>query len=335
MMLSPDSLYTVNDTATHKAGTLAWRITQNMKGCPPSRIDSVIQRHIPHREQHRSTRPDTLEIPGLKGRKPYSMSPDDLEQVYTLGFFKDNPLLHPELQVTHHGHSAVPVPYMLWRDDWVAGSLLFSFVLLIYVINHLRRKFVQQAKDFFFPIQNKPTLFAEETAFEAHAVFFMIFLLSLLGGILSFIFAQYTLDLFLSQVSPYLLLFIYTGCFLAYFLLKRMASRFVNWIFFEKHQQEAWNEATSFLISIECVLIFPLALVFVYFNIPIIHTVVVLGFIVLLVKILLVYKCYSLFFPKLVCLFHLFAYLCALELVPMLALWKSLTFITDNLIIKY
>jgi len=329
-----DSLQTTLE-APHKVGTLAWRITQNMKGCSPQQIDSVIQIHIPQRKQQRSTRPDTLEIPGLKGKKPYVMTTDDLESVYTLGYFKDNPLLHPELRVTHHGRSAVPVPYMLWRDDWVASVLLFSFVLLIYVVGQLKHQFVQQAKNFFFPVKNRPTLFAEETSFESHAVFFMIFLLSLLGGLLSFVYAQYTLNLFLSQVSPYLLLFIYTGCFLSYFILKQILSSFVNWVFFEKHQQEQWKESSNFLISIECVLIFPLALVFVYFNISVIHTIIILGIILLFAKILLVYKCYSLFFPKIYGLFHLFAYLCALELVPLLALWKSLTFITENLIIKY
>ena len=334
MVQELDSLQ-IDGSATPKVGTLAWRITQNMKGCSPQRIDSVIQANIPKRELHRSTRPDTLEIPGLKGRKSYAVSADDYEQVYTLGYFKDNPMLHPELQVSPHGHIAVPVPYKLWRDDWVAGVLLFTFILLVYVINHLRRQFVQQAKDFFFPIQNHPIQPEEETSFESHAVFFMIFLLSLLGGLLSFVYAQYSLNLFLSQVSPYLLLFIYTGCFLSYFLLKRLLTNFVNKTFFEKSQQKQWTAASDFLISIECSLIFPLALVFVYFNISIIHTLIILGIILFLAKILLIYKCYSLFFPKIYCLFHLFAYLCALELMPLLALWKSLTFITGNLIIKY
>lgn len=324
-----------NPAETGPRGTLAWRISQRMQGCSPQLIDSVIQAHIPRRERVLSTRPDTLEIPGLKGRLPYDVSLSDIEHTFHIGFFKDSPLYHPELVPSQRGQRAVPRPYQLWRDDWVTGSLLLSLVLLIYVINRTRRQFVLQAKDFFFPPKDRPTLFAKKTSFESHSILFIIFLISLMGGFIAFVYAQHTLNLFLSQVSPYLLLFIYTGCFLAYFFVKRTMTHFVNWVFFNKSQQKHWKESTAFLISLECYLFFPLVLIFVYFKISILHTLLTSGILLFITKILLLYRCYSIFFPKIYCLFHLFAYLCALELMPLAALWKSLVFITDNLIIRY
>ncbi len=325
-----------NNAAQNRGTTLAARVANEFSGSSPSRIDSVIQARLPKRELRLSNRPDTLNIPGIEGRLGYTaVYLDNYGEAYKQGYFTEDSYLRPSLPTITYGSKATPIPYMLWRDNWVTGSLLLSFIILIYVINRTRLQFFQQAKDFFYSPSSRSSLFAEETSFESHAVFFMIFLLSLLGGLMTFVFSQYTFDLFLSQVSPYFLLFVYVCCFLAYFAIKRVSSDFANWVFFEKSQQKLWVEATSFLISIECLLIFPVALIFVYFNISIVHTLIILGIIIGLAKILLVYKCYSIFFPKFYCLFHLFAYLCALELMPMLALWKSLTFITDNLIIKY
>lgn len=65
------------------------RVVRQMKGCSPSKIDSVIQANLPPRKIKWSQRPDTLEIPGIEGRVPYSIN---LEHGYELGFFKENPL---------------------------------------------------------------------------------------------------------------------------------------------------------------------------------------------------------------------------------------------------
>ncbi len=330
----PQQPVAAGDTA-HRRGTMAWRITQNMKGQPPAKIDSVIQANLPKRFVQRSTRPDTLEIPGLPGRKAYEISPSDIEPVYTLGFFKDNALLHPELQVRQHGYSADPVPYQLWRDNWVSGTLLLSFILLVLIINRARHQFILQARNFMYTPLNAETSFAKDITFESRTVVFMTILLSILGGFLAYAFAQYTLDLFLSQISPYLLLFLYMGCFLLYFLVKRVAYSFIDWIFFQKMQQRLWADACSFVLSVECLCVFPTVLVLVYFDMSVRQILLTLCAILVFSKTLLAYKCYSIFFRKFYCVLHFFVYLCALEIVPLIALWQSLTFLTGNLIIKY
>lgn len=327
-----EELGVTTDTVVHH-GFSVWRIAQRMQGCTPQQLDSVIQAHLPKRERFLSDRPDTLSIPGLPGHQAYEI--EALSKVYEETFFKDNSMLHPELKVTSQGHSAVPVPYALWRDDWVTSALLVCFIILVYVVNRTRRQLVQQAKDFFFAPHERQGLFAVETAIETHASLFMVLQLSLMGGLMAFAYAQYTLDLFLGQISPYQLLVLYVGCFLAYFAVKRIMAGFVHWVFFEKNQQKQWSDSYNFLITVESILFFPLALIFVYFNISILQAALVFGILLVIFKILLMYKCYAIFFQKFYCLFHLFAYLCALELMPMLALFKSLLIVTDSLIIKF
>ena len=314
-------------------GFSVWRIAQNMGDCTPQQLDSAIQAQLPQRERVRSERPDTLSLPGLPGRKPYEA--EDRIVNFEEGFFKGNPVLHPELPYRSQGRSAVPIPYMLSHDDLVTSSLLLCFLILVYVINKTRRQLAQQTKNFFFIPKENSGLFAVETAIESRARLFIVFQLCLMGGLLSFTYAQYSLDLFLGQVSPRILLCIYIGSFMAYFILKRIMNAFVNWIFFPKSQQKLWNDSYSYLIFVESLAFFPLALIFVYFNLPFEKGIWMFLFLLLIVKMLLAFKTLRIFFPKSYGLFHLFAYLCALELMPMFALWRLLAFITDSLIVKY
>ncbi len=322
-----------DDSATYQ-GFSVWRIAQQMAGCTPQQLDSAIQANLPHREKVRSTRPDTLCLPGLPGRKPYEAQEDRIVD-FDMGYFRDNAMLHTELPYRSRGMSAVPLPYRLWNDDLVTGILLLCLILLVYVFNKTRRQMAQQARDFFFAPKKHTGLFAVETSIEGNARLFIVFQLCLMGGLLTFAYAQYTLDLFLGQVSPRLLLAIYVGCFVAYFVLKRMCYGFVNWVFFSKSQQKVWNDSYSYLISLESFVFFPLALIFIFLGITFEKGIWIFLILLILIKILLGFKTLKIFFPKIHGLFHLFAYLCALELMPMLTLWMSLVFITNSLIIKY
>ena len=314
-------------------GFSVWRIAQQMGDCTPQQLDSAIQARLPQRERVRSDRPDTLSIPGLPGHKPYE-SPDTLVS-YEEGFFKNNPMLHTELPYRGMGRSAVSVPYMLSRDDLVTSSLLLCFLILVYVINKTRRQLIQQTKDFFFAPKEHNGLFAVETSIESRARLFVIFQLCLMGGLLVFAYAQYRLDFFLGQLPPRLLLGIYVGSFVVYFVLKRILNSFINWIFFPKSQQKLWNDSNSYLISVESLVFFPFALIFVYFNLPFEKSIWMFLILLLIIKILYAFKTLTIFFPKSYGLFHLFAYLCALELMPLLALWKLLAIVTENLVVKY
>lgn len=320
------------DAATHH-GFSVWRIVQNMQGCTPQQIDSVIQANLPQREKFRSERPDTLSIPGLPGRKPYEAEGQLIS--FDQSYFSQSKMFHPELPYKSQGISATPLPYMLYRDNIVTGGLLLCLIILVYVHNKTRQQLKQQTKDFFFAPREHTGLFAVETSIESSARLFSILELCLMGGISMFAYVQYKLDFFLGQLSPRWLLSVYIGSFILYFLVKRILNGFVNWVFFPKSQQKLWRDSYFYLISVESFLFFPLALVFVYFRLPFIKTAWIFLFLLFTVKTLLAFKTYRIFFQKMHGLFHLFAYLCALELMPLLALWKTLAVLTENLIVKY
>lgn len=330
----PDSLSATEGDSLIHHGFSVWRIAQQMGDCTPQQLDSAIQANLPERERVLSDRPDTLSLPGLPGQKPYEKQ-SDLNFSFDSEFIRSSPMYHPELPYRSQGESAVPLPYMLWRDDLVTSGLLLCFLVLVYGINKTRLQLRQQTKDFFFAPREHTGLLAVETGIESRVHLFMVFQLCLLGGLMMFAYSQYELNVFLGQLSPRWLLGIYASSFLLFFIVRRILSAFINWIFFPKSQQKIWRDSYSYLISVESILFFPLAMTFVYFRMSFEKIIWIFLFILLIIKILLAFKTYRIFFAKNYGLFHLFAYLCALEFMPLLALWKTLAIVTESLIVKY
>lgn len=323
-----------SDTVTHHRFSVA-RIAENMPNATPQQLDSVIQRYLPRRDLNISSCPDTLSLPGLPGHAP---GEGLLERItnrgFELGFFEGK-ILHPEAVVRPHGYTAEPVPYSLRNDNWVTSVILLCFVVLMLVFRGTRQQFSQHLREFFFPPREHKGLFSVRTAVENRFSIFLTLQFSLLGGLVSFAYAQYTYDLGIGQVSPYYLLFIYSAGFLCYFAIKNLLYRFVNWVFFERTQQQLWSESITFLFTIESLVFLPVVLVFVYFDLELVKVFFVIALLLFIHRILVLYKAYTIFFPKFYCFLHLFAYLCTLEIVPMLILAGILLRITDSLIIEY
>jgi len=310
-----------------------YRIAQSMPNATPSQLDSAIQANLPEREHFLSTRPDTLNLPGLVGRNPYAFL-DSLPVAYRQGYFEGDSLLHPEIRVRPSGYAAESLPYRLWRDDWITGTLLLIFLLGVYLIHRSRKFFLLQAKNFFYPSNEMKNASLVETSISSDANFLSAFLLSIMGALVVFGYIQYEYGIFLGSVSPYVLLGVFVVGWLIYFIFRRMIYSFVNWIFFSKEQRRFFNEAYSFLLYLEAILIFPAILVAIYFNLPPLYCLFGALGLVILVKVLLTYKSYFIFFKNLFGSLHLIVYLCALEVAPLVIIWKILMRTVDILISK-
>lgn len=156
-----------------------------------------------------------------------------------------------------------------------------------------------------------------------------------MGAVAMMAYSQHQYNAVEHITTPYILLALYAASLMLMFIVRRIMTGFVNWVFFPKSQQKLWHDTYSYLISIEAIAFFPLLLVYVYFGTPFEKTVIFFFIILLIIKILLAFKVFRIFFNKTYCLFHLFAYLCALEIMPLLALIKLLAIVTETLIVKY
>ena len=252
-----------------------------------------------------------------------------------MGFFQGDSLMHPEVGVRQTGFSGIPRAYQLWRDDWVVLFVLMCFVLLAIIQKRVRKQLFSEAKEFFFPTKNISKKEKRDSNFELLIPLVLTLILSTMGGLGVFMFTQKGLHLFLGQISPYMLIGIYVGIWMLYFILKNLLSSFVNWIFFDKQKRALWRKSYFFLFSVETLLFFFATISTIFLNLSSTIPLWIILTIGLVIKFLHLYKTFLIFFPKFYGTLHLIVYFCTLEIIPLLAVFKVLIRVTDELIVKF
>lgn len=300
----------------------------------PSQQDSAVQANLPVRTSFRSTQPDTLNLPGWKASKA-EINAKDLPLCYQESFFNNDSLFHTELPYRSLGMIGQPLSYQLRYDDWITGILLFCFFVMISIFSKSRKVILQLMQNFFFSKSEQTSSLSEETGREKRESIFLLFQTSLLISLFFFDYTQNTYDMSIGSMSSHALLSIYIIICLIYFAIKHILYNFVNWIFFNKQQHKVWTRSYYFLLSVEGVLLFPLAMLTVYFNISLERTALIFLILLFIIKILLFYKYFSIFFPKIYGFLHLIVYFCALEILPTISIWQALLYTNDIFIIKF
>ena len=322
------------DTVVHHHTTLtpAMVLSWLPRSATPAQQDSAIQAHIKPSEIRWSTRPDTLHLPGHdKGR---SMLDVDLPQYYREGFFSKDSLFHPELPGGRYGVAGDPVPYTVQHDNVIISLLLLLFVLATIAFSNSRHFVVRQTKNFFSTNREGMTEITE-TAVEIRFQAFLTFLNSLL---LSILFYFYTLN-FIGETflldSQYHLIAIFLGMTVVYYLVKTMLYAIVNNVFFDGKKNRQWMKSFLFITSIEGVSLFPLVVVWTFFDISIQNAVIYVVIVISIVKILELFKCFLIFFRQNVVKLQIILYFCTLEIIPMALLWGALVFTANSLKINF
>lgn len=256
-----------------------------------------------------------------------------LPKCYGTGFFSGNTLLRPELMADSPGYSVELRPYEPRNDEWITGVLLFCFLFTVFFVRQIWHFLRLRTKEFFHIATSEPTDIHEvRTTFENRYGMCMGFILCLMYAIAFYAYTLHRAGGFLGGLSNHVLIGYYMAAFLSYFSLRYLLHHFVNCIFFDKKARIQWGNAYSYLIFLETILLFPLLLVFVYFNFSGTAGVYSLLFLFFLAKIVLLIKTYSILFKKLYCLLHFFVYFCALEIIPMVIIRTTLTRILNSLI---
>ena len=301
------------------------------KNATPAQQDSMIRAHIKPSEIHWSSMPDTLHLPGQQPGK--SFRDVSLPQYYRESFFSKDSLFHPELRGGRLGVAGDPVPYTVAGDNFVSSLLLLCFVLACVAFNRTKYFIIRQAKNF-FRMPSVGTTEVTETSNEIRFQFFFVLQTCLLIAIGFFIYSRASIsDTF--TIDQYQVISIYAGFVASYFLLKTILYQISGWVFFDKKKNGQWLKSFLFLISCQGVLMFPVVMLLSYFNlslqVAVIYALIVLG----IVKILTFYKTYLIFFKRNGVFLQIILYFCALEVVPLFALWGGLVLISHYLKINF
>ena len=238
------------------------------------------------------------------------------------------------VQEVDSGFEGTPISYSPRTDDAIALTLLACFFLSSIALARGKRFLSQQVKDFVLH-RERTSIFDSSTAADVRYLLVLVLQTCVLSGITFLNYFHDTSPTLMNQVSPLLLLGIYVGFCLAYFLLKWLIYMFLGWTFFDKNKTNIWLESYSALIYYVGFALFPFVLFLVYFDLSLTNLVIIGSIILIFTKILMFYKWIKLFFHQFSGLFLLILYFCALEIVPCLLLYQGMIQMNNILLIKF
>ena len=212
----------------------------------------------------------------------------------------------------------------------MTGLLLLFFMLAVISISKIRTILIRQAKNFFHT-PHKGTTEVTETTSELRYLSFLMLLSFLQISQLFYFYTIYYIGSTFILASQYYLIAIYLGIIIGYFMVKSLLYAIVNLVFFDGKRNGQWLRALMFITVYEGILLFPAVIVQAYYEYPVQFVIIYLTFVLLVVKIMTIYKCYVIFFRRNVVCLQIILYLCALEIVPMLALWEFLVMTANSL----
>ena len=238
------------------------------------------------------------------------------------------------VQEVDSGFEGTPISYSPRTDDAIALTLLACFFLSSIALARGKKFLSQQVKDFVLH-RERTSIFDSSTAADVRYLLVLVLQTCVLSGITFLNYFHDTCPALMDHVSSLLLLGIYVGFCLAYFLLKWLLYMFLGWTFFDKNKTNIWLESYSALIYYVGFALFPFVLVLVYFDLSLTNLVIIGSIILIFTKILMFYKWIKLFFHQFSGLFLLILYFCALEIVPCLLLYQGMIQMNNILLIKF
>ena len=238
------------------------------------------------------------------------------------------------VQEVDSGFEGTPISYSPRTDDAIALTLLACFFLSSRALARGKKFLSQQVKDFVLH-RERTSIFDSSTAADVRYLLVLVLQTCVLSGITFLNYFHDTCPALMNRVSPLLLLGIYVGFCLAYFLLKWLIYMFLGWTFFDKNKTNICLESYSALIYYVGFALFPFVLFLVYFDLSLTNLVIIGAIILIFTKILMFYKWIKLFFHQFSGLFLLILYFCALEIVPCLLLYQGMIQMNNILLIKF
>ena len=238
------------------------------------------------------------------------------------------------VQEVDSGFEGTPISYSPRTDDAIALTLLACFFLSSIALARGKKFLSQQVKDFVLH-RERTSIFDSSTAADVRYLLVLVLQTCVLSGITFLNYFHDTCPALMDHVSSLLLLGIYVGFCLAYFLLKWLLYMFLGWTFFDKNKTNIWLESYSALIYYVGFALFPFVLFLVYFDLSLTNLVIIGSIILIFTKILMFYKWIKLFFHQFSGLFLLILYFCALEIMPCFMLYQGVIQLNDYLIIKF
>ena len=236
--------------------------------------------------------------------------------------------LYVDRDASRLGEQGDPMPDTIANDNVITSIVLVCFLVALFASAQSLQFITRQAKNF-FTIPRREFSDMSETSNELHFQLFLNCQTCLVMGVLFFFSIRAVVPVApFSSLGQYGGIAVFTLIFAAYFLVKQMLYWLTGWVFFNHQKIGQWTDANMFLISVEGVLLLPSVFLTAYFDFSLKSVLIYVLIVIVLVKILTLYRSSVIFFHLKASYLQNILYFCALEVVPALILCGLLLMIS-------
>ena len=215
------------------------------------------------------------------------------------------------------GHLGIPLPSLPQNENWVFIILLILFFLLVYSVFSSAGMIGETLKTF-FQVKERSSIFSKATVNNIRIrLLFIIFSIGVLSLYVYLIIFKSTNPF---SIKVYCYFLILTGFF---FGLKSLLLDLIGYVFLTPSTIKMAKESYFNILSILGTALFPLLIFLIYipYNLYRISELFSL-FICFSACILVIIKLFQIFFHKIVASFYILLYLCTLEILPLIILYR-------------
>lgn len=210
--------------------------------------------------------------------------------------------------------------------DFQTCVVLVCLLVVVYVLHHSGQQLKNQLRQFFFPVRHESGTAGASSLSVTHPHWPMGLVLALVvatSGVL--LFDEQFYYTYHDLKTPALVLGVLLGGCMAYLLVREVLYAIVDWVFFSRSKSRQWRSERLFLLVMEGFALFGILTLGIFAELPASTRVSALVCLVVFTRFVLFFKAKSIFFRQMRGYLHIFPYLCALEIAPLLILYKLAT----------
>ena len=206
--------------------------------------------------------------------------------------------------------------------------------MLMLSVRRSSRFLLFQLRNFFHVVRTGSVRERESSADVRYLLFTEIYTTIILALLFFYYAKTYIAETYITY-SEYSLMGMFLGVIIGFLAFEHLAEAAVNKIFFTPRESSLWTSTKMTVTCLGGVLLTPMLLLLAYFGMSIENALLYTLIVIILVKLLLFYKCYQIFFSKRGAFLQFFLYFCTLEIIPPLLAWGVLVTIANILTVNY
>lgn len=216
-----------------------------------------------------------------------------------------------------------PIPTLITRNNSVVLLLLLALMVSTILFTRNRKVLLHKANKL-MSSSSRSLSQANISIYPTGILKLFIPILALLIGVSGFALISGLNNDSLTKYTTYQSIGFISLLTLLYFLLKFMLYKFLGWVFWTKKESSSWASFYSSLLYITALISSPLLFLLLFINLTLTQLIIIQLCLLGVIKMTQLYRLLTLFSTDIYGLLRLFLYFCALEIIPLLLIYKSL-----------